>query len=106
MILLIYFSFFTNHNLKSQDFSIFDHPLNTRLSLCESIENYIFSNNFRFVNIGKNLYSLISDEEGELILNKSITLMKDSMDSGDYLLYQISMSSKDYKISEENFKKL
>lgn len=98
--------FFANHNIKSQDFTIFDHHLNTRLSLCESLENFNFSDNFRFVNIGKNLYSLISDEEGKVILNKAITLMKDSIGTDDYLLNQISMSSKDYKISEENFKNL
>jgi hypothetical protein len=98
--------FFANYNVKSQDFTIFDHPLNARLSLCESIENYNFSDNFRFVKIGKNLYSLISNEEGKVILNKAITLMKDSMDTDSYLLNQISMSSKDYKINEENFKKL
>jgi hypothetical protein len=98
--------FFANYNIKSQDFTIFDHPLNARFSLCESIGNYNFSDNFRFVKIGKNLHSLISDEEAKVILNMAITLMKDSMDTDSYLLNQISMSSKDYKINEENFKKL
>ena len=109
LILISILSLFTIKKASSQDFTVFEHPLNSnKITLYQAIEKYVNSDekDFKFIKIGKRLHSLVLKYDHKTFKNTSFVLIKDTINSNQFSLNQVGISSKEFHVNKENFKKL
>lgn len=102
-------SIFISINASSQDFDFFEYPLNSnKITLAEAIEKYVNNDkiDFKYIKIGKRLHSLVVNYDHKIFTNNSYVLIRDTINSNQFSLNQIGLSSREFYIKEENFIKL
>ena len=104
--LSIFIMFFTISS-SAQELEIFNHELYEKsMTLCEALEEFKLTEDFKFVGIGKNLNSLVVEVDDHIFKSKSFVLIKDTLNNQIYQLNQIGTRSNRLPISERNFLKL
>jgi len=111
IIITTFLSFIILINVRSQDLTFFDIPLNSgKVTLCEAIEKYGTNGNgnddFKYGKIGKRMHSLVFKYEHKIFKNNAFVLFRDSINFSEFSLNQIGLSSREYLITEKNFNKL
>ena len=64
------------------------------------------NSDFQFIQIGERLHSIVVTYDYKIFINKSFVLLRDTVDSSQFQLNQIGISSYELFVSEANFIKL
>jgi len=109
LIIISIISIFAIKNGISQDFAFLEYPLYAeKVTLIQAIEKYGVNdyNDFEFIRIGKRIHSLVWKYDHKIFKTNSYVLLRDTINSNQFSLNQIGLSSNELLVNEKNFKKL
>ncbi len=109
LIFIFIATIFSLNHAVSQDFTFFDFSLNKeKLTLCQAMEKYGINDKdaFHYIQIGQRLHSLVVQYDHKIFSNHSYVLLRDTVDTSQFWLNQIGLSSKMFSVTNTHFKRI